>query len=110
MILYIKNGCPYCKKVLDFAAANGISFSQLKEKHEPGVLDELLSRGGKSQFPYLVDEKNNVEMYESEDIIRYLEKNKEKSLSNEELPGKELRTSDEEIESSSSKTCTISLE
>jgi glutaredoxin 3 len=72
MILYIKNGCPYCKKVLNFAASHGITFSKLKEKHEPGVLDELLKRGGKSQFPYLVDEAAGVEMYESGDIVKYL--------------------------------------
>jgi glutaredoxin len=74
MILFVKTGCPYCKKVLDFAAANGIAFAQLKEKHEPGVLDELLQRGGKSQFPYLVDEEAGVEMYESGDIVAYLAK------------------------------------
>jgi glutathione S-transferase len=40
----------------------------------PGVLDELLQRGGKSQFPYLVDEEAGVEMYESGDIVAYLAK------------------------------------
>lgn len=74
MILYIKTGCPYCKKVLDFAAAQGITFSELKEKNEPGVLDELMRRGGKSQFPYLADEDAGVEMYESGDIVAYLAK------------------------------------
>jgi glutaredoxin 3 len=72
MILFIKNSCPYCKKVLDFAHANGIVFQKLKEKQEAGVLDELLKRGGKSQFPYLVDEENGIEMYESSDIVAYL--------------------------------------
>jgi glutaredoxin len=72
MILYVKTGCPYCKKVLDFATSQGITFSQIKEKHEPGVLEELLKRGGKSQFPYFVDEATGVEMYESSDIVTYL--------------------------------------
>ncbi len=74
MILFVKTGCPYCKKVLDFAEQNNITFAQLKEKKEPGVLDELLKRGGKSQFPYLVDEEAGVEMYESADIVEYLAK------------------------------------
>ncbi len=74
MILYMKTGCPYCIKVLKFAEDNGIVFSQLKEKRDPGVLDELLKRGGKSQFPYFVDEETGIEMYESADIVEYLAK------------------------------------
>lgn len=74
LTLYIKNGCPWCKKVLDFAAEKGIAFTTLKEKNDAGVLDELVQRGGKPQFPYLVDETAGVEMYESGDIIEYLKK------------------------------------
>ena len=33
---------------------------------------ELVARGGKAQFPYLVDPNTGVEMYESLDIIAYL--------------------------------------
>jgi glutaredoxin len=72
LILYIKNGCPWCKKIIDFADVNDVVFEQLKEKNEPGVLEDLLNRGGKSQFPYLVDETADIEMYESGDIIEYL--------------------------------------
>lgn len=72
LTLYVKTGCPWCKRVLDFASEHGITFSNIKEKHDPGVLDDLLARGGKSQFPYLVDETAGVEMYESADILTYL--------------------------------------
>ena len=72
LTLFVKTGCPWCKRVTDFADAHGITFTTIKEKHEPGVLDELLRRGGVSQFPYLVDETAGVEMYESADIIEYL--------------------------------------
>jgi glutaredoxin 3 len=72
LTLYIKNGCPWCKKVTDFADAHDVLFAEVKEKNEPGVLEDLLSRGGKSQFPYLVDETADIEMYESSDIIEYL--------------------------------------
>ena len=34
--------------------------------------DELLSRGGKAQFPYLIDPNTGKEMYESGDIVDYL--------------------------------------
>lgn len=74
LTLFVKTGCPWCKRVLDFAGEHGITFTTIKEKHDPGVLDDLLRRGGKSQFPYLVDETAEVEMYESADIIEYLKK------------------------------------
>lgn len=72
MILYIRDGCQWCEEVLAFAEKNGIVFSCIKNKSEPGVINELIERGGKAQFPYLVDVENAVEMYESEDIIAYL--------------------------------------
>ena len=66
-------GCPYCRKVrealsiLDLDASvypcprNGTRF-------RPG----LIERGGKAQFPYLLDPNTGREMYESDDIVRYL--------------------------------------
>jgi glutaredoxin len=74
LTLYVKNNCPWCKKVTDFAAENNITFTHTKEKYEEGVLEDLLARGGKSQFPYLVDKTAEVEMYESGDIIAHLHK------------------------------------
>lgn len=70
-LLYVKTGCPYCARVLIFAEENGITF-ELRNRSEPGVVDELVARGGKCQFPYLVDRERGVEMYESLDIIEYL--------------------------------------
>lgn len=73
-LLYVKTGCPYCERVLDFAEVHGITF-ELKNRDEAGVIDELIARGGKRQFPYLVDRERGVEMYESEDIVTYLGRN-----------------------------------
>ena len=36
-------------------------------------LDELMEKGGKRQVPFLVDEERGVSMYESDDIITYIE-------------------------------------
>ncbi|MBX9765146.1 glutathione S-transferase N-terminal domain-containing protein [Patescibacteria group bacterium] len=72
MILYAKHLCPYCEKVFSFAKAHGITFSQIKYRDEPGVIEELIARGGKRQFPYLVDDDTGVEMYESDEIVKYL--------------------------------------
>jgi len=72
-LLYVKTGCPYCERVFSFAEENGITF-ELRNRDAPGVIDELIARGGKRQFPYLVDTEREVEMYESEDIVAYLKK------------------------------------
>lgn len=69
--LYIRTGCPYCNKVLHAAEEMKLELN-LKNVADPGVSEELIARGGKHQMPYLVDEENNTEMYESEDIIAYL--------------------------------------
>lgn len=71
--LYEFEACPYCRKVraalttLDLEAViypcpkNG-------ERYRPIVV----ARGGKAQFPYLVDPNTGVAMYESNAIVRYL--------------------------------------
>lgn len=72
--LYQKEGCPYCQKVrakmteldLDYICRNVRDGNSNK-----GALLEKL--GGEVQVPFLVDTDNNVAMYESDDIIKYLE-------------------------------------
>lgn len=71
LTLYERTGCPFCIKVLRFAEENGITL-ELKNSSDETVVEELIARGGKRQFPYLVDSEHNVEMYESDDIIEYL--------------------------------------
>lgn len=49
---------------------------ELKDVSEDQVfLDELLSKGGKEQVPFLVDSERGVSMYESSDIIEYIREN-----------------------------------
>lgn len=71
LTLYVRTGCPYCAKVLAAGEELGITFN-LKNVAEHGIADELIARGGKKQMPYLVDEDQHVEMYESDDIVKYL--------------------------------------
>ena len=71
--LYEFEACPYCRKarealtVLDLEARvypcpkGGTRFRPSVER-----------RGGKLQFPYLVDPNTGKEMYESDEIVRYL--------------------------------------
>lgn len=72
MILYYKATCPYCIKVLDFAATHNIEFDLRDIVSDDAIAQELIERGGKRQVPYLVDEAQGIEMYESDDIIAHL--------------------------------------
>lgn len=71
LTLYVKTGCPYCLKVLDTLEELGVPFEE-KNIADDAVAAELVARGGKRQVPYLVDDENDVEMYESADISTYL--------------------------------------
>ena len=70
-ILYYKPNCPYCQKVLAFAEEENVEFD-LRDIHENGHASALVKKGGKKQVPFLVDEKGDIAMYESDDIIAYL--------------------------------------
>ena len=72
LILYTKTNCPFCEKVLRRAHELGITL-ETRNIAEPKNLDELMKLGGKRQVPFLVDEERAVSMYESDDIVRYLE-------------------------------------
>ena len=74
LTLYVKTGCPYCGVVLNKLEELGLKFEE-KNVSDPAVSEELVKRGGKRQMPYLVDSATGVEMYESKDIVEYLEKN-----------------------------------
>jgi len=71
--LYEFEACPYCRKVRE-----ALSILDLEAvvypcpKQGPRYRREVERRGGKQQFPYLVDPNTGKEMYESDDIIGYL--------------------------------------
>lgn len=69
--LYIMESCPYCQKVLRYFDENGIAYHKFDTVNKDN-LDRLLTLGGKDQVPFLHDEDNNVNMYESDDIISYV--------------------------------------
>jgi len=71
--LYDIENCPYCRLVREVLTELDIDVEiypcpKLGERYRA----ELIERGGKAQFPYLVDPNTGVEMYESLDIIAYL--------------------------------------
>ncbi len=71
--LYFKSSCPFCQKVIGFAEERSINFEKI-DVTDPENLEELIKLGGKKMVPFLVDTSENVMMYESSDIINYLDK------------------------------------
>jgi len=71
--LYDIENCPYCRLVREALTELDLDVEiypcpKSGERFRP----ELVERGGKAQFPYLVDPNTGVEMYESLDIVAYL--------------------------------------
>lgn len=74
LTLYTKASCPFCTRVFAVIDRLGIDVD-IKDISEKEVhAEELIARGGKRQVPYLVDEAESVEMYESDDIIAHFQK------------------------------------
>jgi glutathione S-transferase len=72
LMLYVKTGCPFCAKVFAKLSEKEMEFEE-KNISDRAVVEELVARGGKRQVPYLVDTERAVEMYESDDIVAYLD-------------------------------------
>lgn len=71
--LYVKTGCPFCQRVLDYASQHNIPLQEKNIYDEEQNLKELLQIGGKQQVPFLLDESADISLYESDDIVEYLE-------------------------------------
>lgn len=72
LLLYKIEGCPYCEKVLKHLEEKQLEFKSL-DIADPVNLDELLHLGEKEQVPFLVDTEHNAKMYESDQIIQYVD-------------------------------------
>lgn len=72
--MYVKTGCPYCALAIGKVDDLGLKV-EYKNIADDAVAAELVERGGKQTVPYLVDEERGVEMYESSNIVDYLNKN-----------------------------------
>lgn len=85
LLLYQAEGCPHCAKVRRFCTRNGISYTC----HNPRTEGTLFTGGtvtnrdrhaelegyGQDQVPLLVDTERGESLYESDDIVEYLENN-----------------------------------
>lgn len=71
--LYEFENCPFCRKVREaFSILDLEAEVRPCPKRGPRYREAVRRRGGKAQFPYLVDPNAGIEMYESDDIVRYL--------------------------------------
>ncbi len=71
--LFILDTCPYCQKVLQYLSQNKkIKYNTIDTSNDDNVL-RLLSIGGKDQVPFLYNEDTNEKIYESDEILKYLE-------------------------------------
>jgi len=71
--LYEFEACPFCRKVREALSILDLDADVYPcPKRGPRFREEVRRRGGKAQFPWLVDPNTGIEMYESDAIVRYL--------------------------------------
>src|SRR5437016_1012363 len=73
LILYNMEGSPYCRKVRE--ALSELDLEHVVRNVPKGSPKRaaLVERGGKMQVPYLIDPNTDRALYESDDIVAYLE-------------------------------------
>lgn len=78
MFLYQFKSCPFCIKVRRQMKRQSLNIALLDAQYDPQHRNELLTGGGEIKVPCLkiIDETGDVSwMYESNDIIQYLQDN-----------------------------------
>ena len=74
--IYVRFDCPYCRKVIDrieeLNLEKGKDYELIEAKNGTPGRETVLKIGGKEQVPFMID--NKVHMYESDDIISYIER------------------------------------
>ncbi len=74
LTLYNMEGSPYCRKVRETLSELDLEHIVRNVPKGSPKRADLQKRGGKVQVPYLIDPNTGREMYESDDIVAYLEK------------------------------------
>jgi len=77
--LYQAEGCRYSAKVRETLTELGVSYvihnprSAAGETRNEQTHAQLRTLGSEDQIPFLVDHERDVTMYESDDIVEYLQ-------------------------------------
>ncbi len=74
LLLFYFRQCPFCAKVSQYMTINNIPYTPIESPKDSPSRTLLEKLGGKQQVPFLVDTSTGVSMYESDDIIEYLQK------------------------------------
>ena len=73
LVLYEMEGCPFCRLVREVLTELDLDVLIYPcPKGGSRFRDDVVAKGGKAQFPYLVDDNTGTAMYESAEIISYL--------------------------------------
>jgi len=70
--LYDFEGCPFCRKVREVLCELDLDYVEHPVAHGSPRRKEFVELGGKMQVPYLIDPNTGTHLYESDDIIDYL--------------------------------------
>jgi glutathione S-transferase len=71
--LYEFEACPFCRRVREMLTMLDLdAIIRPCPKGGTRYRPEVVRRGGKAQFPYLVDPNSGRALYESKEIVRYL--------------------------------------
>lgn len=66
--------CPYSQKVLEANSKIGAPLILRNVAADESAINDLIHKGGKRQVPFLEDTSRGIRLYESLDIIDYLQK------------------------------------
>lgn len=74
--LMVTNTCPFCKPIIDKIEEENLNIEIINLNEQREYMEVVFNIGGKMQVPMLLidDEKG---MYESKDILEFIEENKE---------------------------------
>jgi glutathione S-transferase len=72
LVLYDFEACPFSRKAREALSHLGLEVEVRPVGKGSSRREELKRRGGKVMVPYLADPNTGTEMYESDDIVRYL--------------------------------------
>ncbi|MEM1031235.1 MAG: glutathione S-transferase N-terminal domain-containing protein [Myxococcota bacterium] len=73
LVLYSFEASPFCRKVREVLCELDLDAEIRNVARGGRRRPELVARGGKMMVPYLIDPNRGREMYESDDIIAYLD-------------------------------------
>ncbi len=51
VIIYTRDGCPYCVRAKALLSSKGAAFRELNASQDPSVRQEMIDRSGRNTFP-----------------------------------------------------------